>query len=981
MKSGRSLNSGVFRRLCGVVLTALLGLSGLAQANVYDEPSLHTAIPLLDEDGANVLVSGKSYSAKQSCGGCHDYESITHSFHFETGRDEAADDFGAKRGIASLVSSGYFGGYNCMGSNNPDQLAKKSNSSAHDFGDKGAAGWVQRCESCHTGGGWMERDRNGNRYDETDPATVTEFDGDYYNRGTDENNHATDLSVVSQWDWQKSGVVEADCFKCHADLTGLKVLDPTIDTSSASSMASNVRRGVLIDQGHFRESNTAILEVLNLNITADTGLDKTVVAFNRADQEVIEHDGTVIPPDGIISDKEVVFDVTTGEPQITWNAAAFDGDGKVEIPMLRFPGNDNCMACHRTSNSRRGFYGFGEDAVVDLDDDGLIIEDYQDDVHKGKTWGEANGEERTIENCNSCHARNYFNPASSSADVDANHNFLKGNSDMDVRNDLDFNPRAKSCEYCHNDSPLASTYANPSGYDDMLSAHQTRWTLGGDMFGYPADTLERVTQTHLDVVSCQACHITDKAVRGTPFEPMFRYREDENGKRTIVPYKPKPRYYWRDDNSGAVLTQTERNSVFEMRNVDAAGVAIDVDADGTTDEYGVIVDPSSGAELATVSLRYSHGSWRFGDPEDYDAFVGLKNAYDTVFAARGVSGSDAVLVWSEINQYLISHNTRPAISSVQCEECHNYKQDGSISSLVSVDGIFGATNTYSVTTVLDPRLVTEGIIVFDYPYMKMDEATGEVTATVTDILSHSRVDPSMSILRSAQAEIATGILELVVVADELAAAGLSAADAQLVQDQFAIASAYRYQATYGDEAIRDVLILAESNAQSDLLFPSYSIEVALADGGVTSSAAGAGLGGMVSGLYSLRMLDASAAEVSSFAGTQVLVKLPYGRTNTDLDQIRIITSSDGSNWMVVDPSQIVALQPQSDLADGYIVFMTDHFSYYAIADSQVTAVGTNPTSIEDGGGSTGLWLLLIGLIGLMGRGYGYMDKKREETGC
>ncbi|NOR51146.1 MAG: cytochrome C, partial [Gammaproteobacteria bacterium] len=357
---------GMFRRLSRVVISlSLLGLAGLAQANVYDEPKLHPAIPLLDESGTNVLTSGNSYSAKQSCGGCHDYESITHSYHFETGRDEAADDFGALRGLPQLVSSGYFGGYNCMGSNNPDQLAKKSNSSAHEFADKGAAGWVQRCESCHTGGGWMEKDRNGNRYDETDPATVTEFDGDYYNRGTDEHNHPADSSVVSQWDWKKSGVVEADCFKCHADLTGLKKLDPDVAisgrTRTAAAMVSNVRSGALIDQGHFRESNTAILEVLNLNTTDDEALDKTVVAFNRADQAVEEHDGTVTPADGVISDKEVVLDATTGEPQLTWNTAAFDPNDKVEIPMLRFPGNDNCLACHRTSNSRRGSYGFGAD--------------------------------------------------------------------------------------------------------------------------------------------------------------------------------------------------------------------------------------------------------------------------------------------------------------------------------------------------------------------------------------------------------------------------------------------------------------------------------------------------------------------------------------------------------------------------------------------------------------------------------------------
>ncbi|MBE9504817.1 MAG: hypothetical protein IME96_11645, partial [Proteobacteria bacterium] len=95
--------------------------SGPAAAAVDTE--LHPAIPLYDEEGNHVLDSGKPYSSRKSCGnngggGCHDYESITHAFHFEMGRDEAKDDFGEKRGLSYLVSPGYFGGYNCMGGSN-----------------------------------------------------------------------------------------------------------------------------------------------------------------------------------------------------------------------------------------------------------------------------------------------------------------------------------------------------------------------------------------------------------------------------------------------------------------------------------------------------------------------------------------------------------------------------------------------------------------------------------------------------------------------------------------------------------------------------------------------------------------------------------------------------------------------------------------------------------------------------------------------
>ncbi len=945
------------RVFASLVLTGLLfGMTGLAQANIYDEPGIHIPIPLYDEDGNHVLDSGKAYSPKTSCGGsCHDYEKITHAYHIEQGRDETSDDFGKKIGLSNLVGPGYFGGYNCMGSNNPDSLAKKSNSSAADFGDKGSAGLIMRCESCHSGGGWMEKDRNGNRYDHTDPSTVAEFDGDYYNRGTDEHNHPADLDVVSQWDWKKSGVVENDCFKCHADLTNLVVMDSTIETRSASSMASNVRRRALIDQGHFRESNTAILEVLNLNIEGDEGVDQTLLAFNRADQEEVDHDGNVVEADGEISDTELVFDEETGEPLMTWNAEAFDDERKVAIPMLRFSANDNCMACHRTSNSRRGFYGFGENAEADLDDDGLIAEDYQDDVHKGKTWTEANGESRTIENCNVCHSRNYFEKSDFS-DMNASHDFLKGNSDMDVHNDKDYNPNAKSCEYCHDNSdPELAVQANPSGESNMQAAHETLWKLSGDMSGQPAGEVEQITKAHLDVVSCQACHITDKAVRGRGFEPMFRYREAENGKQTIVPYKPKPRYFWKDNNSGMVLNKTQRDSVFREIKDDEGNVT-----------GGEIFDPDTLETLVEVGGRISHGSFRYNDPDTYEGYAGLKAAYDKVLVASGVTNPDAVLVWSEPNQYLISHNTRPAVSSVQCKECHSYKQDGTtISALVSDEGIFGESNSYEVATIIDPKLVTDGIIVFDYPYMKMvvDEGgntvvdeVGQATvrANVSDILAYSTVDPSMTALRSAVSKAATAAAQHTVtelIDQAMAGAGISNADdVTQLAGRLRNSKAFLFKSRQGDFAIRDVIVISD-----DEDFADYTLQVTLADDETSANAAAAGLGDLVAGaeIFSLQFNKPSGEKQSIF-NSAVLVKLPYSGSSSDAEQINIITSTDGETWSIIDPADILIVRAKTELEAGYIVFQTTHFSYYTTTEADDPDDGSS--------GALGYIFLIFGLL-------------------
>ena len=478
-----------------ILFLSFISQNALSAPHSMDTPHVHPAIPLLDESGNHVLENGKPYSSKMTCGtgGCHDYESITHAFHIEQGRDEARDDFGLKRGLSQLVSPGYFGGLNCMGGNNPDILAKKENATAGDFADLGSPDFVKRCISCHAGGGWAEKDRNGNRYDEVDITTVPMLDGDYYSRDTNvaSNDHDTqghsnhdhsnhDMEGIAAWDWKKSGVVENDCLMCHFDFSALKTFDEKLEQGTPpEDHFKDLRVDALAKKGDFRYVNTAIIEFMNLKHEDGAQNDISLVSFARTAAEESgsgEHGAHGHGSSGPALEKD-----EKGLPILSWNSAAFDEDGKAHIPMLRFPGNANCMTCHRTSNSRRGFYGFGESAQATYDgEDGPLVDDYQDDVHKGKTWMEANGEERNIENCNACHTRNYYNKPFENVDLDASHNFLKGNSDMDVRNDLDYEENAKSCEYCHDEAPSPAKLAIPSGHDGMLSAHRELWKTSGE---------------------------------------------------------------------------------------------------------------------------------------------------------------------------------------------------------------------------------------------------------------------------------------------------------------------------------------------------------------------------------------------------------------------------------------------------------------------------------------------------------------------
>lgn len=893
-----------------LVFLFVLSSSSYADTSLIDKPVLHPAIPLLDESGNHVLNSKKPYSPKTTCGtgGCHDYEKITHAYHFEMGRDEANDKFGSLRGFPQLVSPGYFGGYACMGGSNPEVLAKKENSSVEDFADKGTPGLVQRCAGCHQGGGWMEKDRNGNRFDQVDPKTVAHLDGDYFNRGTDENNNAThDSSIVSQWDWKKSGVIEADCMMCHADFTALLRHEGSSESEKASSQFTNLRRKKLINYGNFRYADSAIFEFINLKHESGKSADTRLLTFNKTEKP------------GYAFDYDLNRD--NDLPILNWNAEAFDENLKVEIPMLKFPANDNCMTCHRTSNSRRGFYGFGESARLEnSEEDGTLIDDYQDDVHKGKTWKETNKNgvevERKIENCNSCHSNNYFDPSYSNVHLDADHNFPKGNSDMDVRNDLDFTPNAKSCEYCHDEAP---NKAIPSGHDSMLSAHLERWKLAGDMTGYPQSALTRITKTHLDVVSCQACHINGKKSRGREIKLSYRYRQAEDGQLKIIPYNPRIRSYWKDVNSGYVMNKTERDSVFEVDPEDSS--------------IGYIIHPLTKEKLAQVSARISHGSLRFGDPDTVEGVKALKGAYDAVLTQKGKTNVDTAMVWTESNEYVISHNTRSAAASVQCEECHEKKQNGSFSSLISQAGLFGTSNDRLVTTLPDRSLVDDGIVILELDYMKvMDD--NSVMENVSDILYSTKVDPFMTILKASSSRVWSGELSFSENNTELAnELKLSESVKEKISAQFTNEKVFVFKQTLGNSMLRRAALLLNGNNPG---YKNYRYELLLASADARNSASKVDSILLKSEVISIHAIDKKKPEseqkIKQLDQESFLIKLPYESENREIESVVVLTSENDKDWVALSEDQIVSLSPQTEDGDGYVVIQTNQFGSFVIAN-------------------------------------------------
>ncbi|MFZ2088016.1 MAG: multiheme c-type cytochrome, partial [Desulfobaccales bacterium] len=140
------------------------------------------------------------------------------------------------------------------------------------------------CGSCHPGGGGLEYDRDGKRYDtrlKADPFLAQSLDGDYYK---------------SQWD--KTGVVEADCFICHLP-------------------------------GYDFPERTKQLKMLNYKwaSTAASGIGQ-VKGFVRDGQS----------------------------PEVTYNKRLFNEDGKIVLDLAYPPPAQNCVFCHGASDvKKRGF--------------------------------------------------------------------------------------------------------------------------------------------------------------------------------------------------------------------------------------------------------------------------------------------------------------------------------------------------------------------------------------------------------------------------------------------------------------------------------------------------------------------------------------------------------------------------------------------------------------------------------------------------
>ncbi len=200
--------------LTGLLISGIWGVfSGLKESVSTDRELITKSgvcppFFLYDEDGnvidpVNDINADKPYSPKQTCGKCHDYDKITQGFHFQQGKDETASGALAER-YQWVSHPGNYGGNWCSPAPLYNYLSDKNNSSGKEMDMTSFTFITNGCGTCHPGGGSLEYDREGFRYDkQMDKMGFTaggtnNFDGDYF-----------------QSHWNRSGVIEADCNLCH----------------------------------------------------------------------------------------------------------------------------------------------------------------------------------------------------------------------------------------------------------------------------------------------------------------------------------------------------------------------------------------------------------------------------------------------------------------------------------------------------------------------------------------------------------------------------------------------------------------------------------------------------------------------------------------------------------------------------------------------------------------------------------------------
>jgi len=180
---------------------AILFTTQIASARSSDTKDLqtsplHPTFPLLDENGENVLESGKPVSTMNTCGDCHDTNFIAdHSYHVSVGLNNLSSPGTTITDRPWDISPGYFGTWNSI---EYRYLSPQGDERV----DLTTPDWIKLYGLRQVGGGPAMYSQDG--------QLLTDLS--YRTGDLETNSLDPETGDLVRWDWQKSGIVEMNCF-------------------------------------------------------------------------------------------------------------------------------------------------------------------------------------------------------------------------------------------------------------------------------------------------------------------------------------------------------------------------------------------------------------------------------------------------------------------------------------------------------------------------------------------------------------------------------------------------------------------------------------------------------------------------------------------------------------------------------------------------------------------------------------------------
>jgi len=537
------------RALRSTAILAFLVLA-VAPASIRAASSrVHPAVVLRDSAGVAVTRSGNPVSPSHTCAGCHDTSYIeSHSYHVDLGS-----------GPLERWDPLTYAPYDLDGV---------------DGSDAGIGKWVQRHGDRHVGGGFA--------------------------RGADEGD----------WDWERSGGVEMNCFLCHLSNpdNGSRIAALESGDFAGAATATLLRTGLVERRGDawlwnrdaFDEGGTAGASYLSIGSPGSANCGQCHGAVRGG-----ADDPFFVAPDPALRATETTGLIVSPH-RIRRSGMNVQGKDELSRPWdVHAERLLTCTSCHPSRNNPAFFVESSRTRPEHMKFEArrLGIGDYlqtpSHDFSRGYSAQGSLGEESegTMRRCEDCH------------DSSASHDWLP------YRNR---HMRAVLCESCH--VPRAFAAAREQTDWTVLTPEGDARVVYRGAEGDPSDTRTLLTG----------------------FEPILLSRETPDGVMRLVPVNLMTAWYWRDDNTGKPVALARLK--------------------------GALFDEAGGYRASVVRALDENGDGRLGLEElrlDSPAKV------DAVRDALRTQGVKQASIAGEIRPYELHHGVAPgAWATRDCQSCH-----------------------------------------------------------------------------------------------------------------------------------------------------------------------------------------------------------------------------------------------------------------------------------------------------------------------